>query len=93
MTKPNRLEDALKAKAQGSPPAPPPASRPRPVTRGKATSRAGKVMISAYFAPEVRASFRLIQARHPDRQMQHLLAEAFNDLFAKYNVPQAAKVD
>jgi hypothetical protein len=36
--------------------------------------------------------FRLIQARYPERTQQDLLAEALNDLFAKYNVPQSAKL-
>jgi len=99
MTKPNRLQNALRERAQG--PAPissmpkievvPPAGE----TGGgsKESSRVGKVMISAYMPKEVRSSFRLIQAKHPDRQMQDLMAEAFNDLFAKYNVPQTSMLD
>jgi hypothetical protein len=37
-----------------------------------------------------RGSFRLIQAKYPDKKMQDLVTEAMNDLFAKYNVPQTA---
>jgi hypothetical protein len=54
--------------------------------------RIGRVNVTGYFDPSVKASFRLIQAQHPDRSLQDLLAEALDDLFAKYNVPQAAKV-
>jgi hypothetical protein len=50
-------------------------------------------MISAYMPKEVRSSFHLIQAKLPERQLQDLMAEAFNDLFAKYNVPQTAKLE
>ena len=90
MSKPNRLQDALKAKADGPEiaartiKAAPPKPSPEP------SSRSGKIMVSAYMPKEVRGSFRLIQAQRPDKQMQELIAEAFNDLFAKYNVPQTA---
>jgi hypothetical protein len=40
----------------------------------------------------VNTSSRLIQAMYPERTQQDLLAEALNDLFAKYNVPQSAKL-
>jgi hypothetical protein len=90
MSKPNRLQDALKAKADG----PEIAARAAKATPLKPltepSSRSGKIMVSAYMPKEVRGSFRLIQAQRPDKQMQELIAEAFNDLFAKYNVPQTA---
>jgi hypothetical protein len=54
--------------------------------------RMGRVNITGYFMPEVKASLRMIQVREPDRTVQDLLAEALNDLFAKYNVPQTAKL-
>jgi hypothetical protein len=50
--------------------------------------RAGKVNITGYFAPAVK-QLRLIQAKHrPESNLQDLLAEALDDLFAKYNVPK-----
>ena len=52
-------------------------------------SRAGKVNISAYFPPEVKASLRLVQAKRGGK-VQDLLAEALNLLFARYNVPETA---
>jgi hypothetical protein len=59
----------------------------------KQPGRAGKVNITGYFAPAVKSSFRMIQIQHPERTIQDLLAEALNDLFAKYNVPQTAHLD
>ena len=52
-------------------------------------SRVGKVNVTGYFPPEVKTSLRLVQARRPGT-LQDILAEALNDLFAKYNVPQTA---
>ena len=53
--------------------------------------RAGRVNITGYFEPAVKQSLRLIQAKHrPESNVQDLLAEALDDLFAKYNVPQTA---
>jgi hypothetical protein len=54
--------------------------------------RVGRVNVTGYFDPAVKQSLRLIQAKHPDRTVQDLLAEALNDLFAKYNVPQTANI-
>lgn len=54
--------------------------------------RVGRVNVTGYFDPAVKASFRLIQAKHPDRTLQDLLGEALDDLFAKYGVPQSAKL-
>jgi hypothetical protein len=53
--------------------------------------RQGWVMVSGWLPIEARSSFRLIQAKHPEKRMQDLVVEAMNDLFAKYNVPQTAK--
>jgi signal recognition particle GTPase len=53
-------------------------------------SREGKVNITGYFVPAVKSSFRMIQTKHPEKTIQELLAEAINDLFAKYDVPQTA---
>jgi hypothetical protein len=56
------------------------------------TYRAGRVNITGYFDPAVKQSLRLVQAKHPGLTVQDLLAEALDDLFAKYNVPQVARV-
>lgn len=53
------------------------------------SSRVGKVNVTGYFPPEVKTSLRLVQARRSGT-LQDILAEALNDLFAKYNVPQTA---
>jgi len=55
-------------------------------------TRTGKVMVSGWLPLEARASLRLILAHYPDKLMQDLVAEAFDDLFAKYRVPQTAHV-
>jgi hypothetical protein len=47
-------------------------------------------MVSGWLPLAARGSFRLIQAKYPDKKMQDLVTEAMNDLFAKYNVPQTA---
>jgi hypothetical protein len=59
----------------------------------KQPSRVGKVNVTGYFNPAVKSSLRTIQAKHPDKNIQVLLAEALNDLFAKYNVPQTAHLE
>lgn len=93
MSKPNRLQAALSQKAQG----PVPQQQPEPsiahaLPMRKDATRAGKVMISGWLPIEARASCRLILAHHPQKLMQDLVEEAFNDLFAKYNVPQTARL-
>ena len=93
MPKPNRLQAALNQKAHGQPlpqeateqPAAALAARREP-------TRAGKIMVSGWLPLEARASLRLILAHYPEKLMQDLVIEAFNDLFAKYNVPQTARV-
>ncbi len=60
--------------------------------KGAATYREGRVNITGYFAPAVKQSLRLVQAKHPELTVQDILAEALDDLFAKYNVPQSARL-
>lgn len=91
-TKPNRLQAALSQKARGVEPPEPANSQPAARPTRKEPTRAGKVMVSGWLPLEARASLRLILAHHPDKLMQDLVGEAFNDLFAKYNVPQTAGV-
>jgi hypothetical protein len=71
------------------------AETPERVSVGAATpaaSREGKINVSAYFPPEVKASLRLVQAKRGGK-VQDLLAEALNLLFAKYNVPETAPLE
>ena len=82
------------AKGRTLAPVPDPAStEPTEHTTPKQPSRVGKVNITGYFAPAVKSSFRMIQTTYPEKTIQDLLAEALNDLFAKYNVPQTAHLD
>jgi hypothetical protein len=53
----------------------------------KPPSRAGKMHLSAWLAPEYKTSLRAIQVKHPEKNLQDLFSEALNDLFSKYNVP------
>ena len=51
-------------------------------------SREGKENIAAWLPTGYKKSIRLVQAQRPgDPSLQELMAEAFNDLFTKYNVP------
>ena len=83
------LQTALKT------PQPQPVVSARPAasqTTAKATasytapSRTGKTNLTAYLSPDYKRNMRLIQAK-TGRSLQTLIAEALNDLFAKYDVP------
>lgn len=76
------------ARHEAPPPAEGAASAPRsqPAT-GRPASREGKVNISGWFDPAYKRSLRMIQAA-TDKKLEPLLAEALNELFAKYDVPQ-----
>ena len=57
-----------------------------------AGSRTGKIHVGAWLSPEYKTSLRMIQIKtggksKPERGFQELMAEALNDLFAKYDVP------
>ena len=80
--------------------APAPAAIPN--TGGSAEGRKARsggpkdtVLIGAHFPRAVRRSFAQLQAdpRNDGKKINDLLAEALNDLFAKYDVPQTAKLD
>ncbi|PWT80797.1 MAG: hypothetical protein C5B58_10905 [Acidobacteria bacterium] len=89
---PTLVTAALKQQARGADNAPPaPAAVPKPPARGRETTRQGRVLVSAWLPIAARSSFLLIRAHHPEKRQQDLIEEAFNDLFAKYNVPQTAK--
>lgn len=53
------------------------------------------VLIGGHFPRAVRRSLAQLQAdpRNDGKKINDLLAEALNDLFAKYNVPQTANID
>ncbi|MCA1853317.1 MAG: hypothetical protein LC647_13230 [Beggiatoa sp.] len=76
------------APAPEAAPAKPP--KPQKGARAKAT-----VLIGGHFPRVVRRSLAQLQAdpRNDGKKINDLLAEALNDLFAKYNVPQTAKLD
>ena len=91
MAKPG-LQAALRKSARGAsapPVATPPASEPGDQSAAQQPSRAGKTNVTGYFPLEVKASLRLVQARRGGT-IQDILAEALNDLFAKYKVPESA---
>lgn len=97
MRKVSALQAALSANTGKA--APPPAApvlvqeraalpepKPEPAGQGRGY-REGKVNISAYLSKEYRRSLRMVHAI-TDRNLETLMAEALNDLFAKYDVPQ-----
>ena len=96
MPKKTPLGDALAMAAHGTGSAKLPTHDPAALSGARAAGtkshRVGRVNVTGYFDPAVKQSLRLIQAKHPDRTVQDLLAEALNDLFSKYNVPQTADI-
>jgi hypothetical protein len=58
-----------------------------PEAHGRPPSRAGKKNISGWFDPAYERSLLMVRAA-TGKKGQTLLAEALNDLFAKYDVPQ-----
>jgi len=48
--------------------------------------RQGKTHLGGWFPRTYSSSLRLIQAKHPEKDLQNLFSEALNDLFTKYNV-------
>jgi len=85
------LQAALRNSARGAP-RPSEATPPKHESSERPAgqpSRVGKTNVTGYFPPEVKASLRLVQARRGGT-IQDILAEALNDLFAKYGVPESA---
>jgi len=76
------LQQGLKSAAAPEPPKieAVPTAQARP-------DRAGKTLIGGWFPRSFTSSLRLIQAKHTEKDLQSLIGEALNDLFAKYNVP------
>jgi hypothetical protein len=54
--------------------------------------RVHKSNVTGYFPPEVKKQLRMLAAEH-ETTIQALLAEAMNDLFAKYGKPEIAPID
>ncbi|MGI9449811.1 MAG: ribbon-helix-helix domain-containing protein [Geminicoccaceae bacterium] len=54
--------------------------------------RVGKTNVTGYFPKEVKTQLRMLAAEH-ETTIQALLAEALNDLFAKYGKPEIAPGD
>jgi hypothetical protein len=48
--------------------------------------------VTGYFSPAVKKQLRLLAVEH-DTTIQSLLAQALNDLFAKYRKPEIATVE
>ena len=87
-----RSSAARQARGASAPAAAPalPPVRPEAAERPAGQpSRTGKINVTGYFPPEVKASLRLVQARRGGT-LQDILAEAINDLFVKYGVPETA---
>src|SRR6266851_4707685 len=99
--KPADLRHAMQASAKAAarpaqvpmesvPPAAPPKTSPdHPHYR---PGRAQKSNVTGYFPPAVKKQLRLLAAER-DTTIQALLAEAMNDLFAKYGKPEIVPID
>ena len=87
------LQSALKTSSgrtivEAAPPAIPATAHELRKMSGQTASRAGKKNIAAWLPSDFKKSIRLVQAKLPgDPSLEDLMAEAFNDLFIKYNVP------
>lgn len=68
---------------------------PTQARKGRGAETKTTVLIGAHFPRAVRRSLAQLQAdpRNDGKKINDLLAEALNDLFAKYNVPQTANID
>jgi hypothetical protein len=49
--------------------------------------REGRTNISAWLVSDYKVSLRALQVKFPQRNLQDLMEEALNDLFAKHDVP------
>lgn len=70
---------------------PPAVEAARPARVAAAPSREGAKPITAFFPGEVRVQLKVLAAEQ-DRTMENMLAEALNDLFAKYGKPEIAPI-
>jgi hypothetical protein len=75
-------------KPQPVPAQPRVASAPLPSPAARGNSRAGKIALTFHLPEDFKRSLRLVQAHRGNGcTLEQLAAEAFNDLFGKYNVP------
>jgi hypothetical protein len=68
------------------------AREPEPQESATQPSRVGTRPITAHFPPEVRDQLKIL-AIEQRTTMHKLIAEAYNDLFAKYGKPEIAPID
>src|SRR5512147_560027 len=76
---------------QTTPPSPPPASEQTPRTYRTAQTRAETRQVSGHFRPDVAQTLCLIAAEQ-SRDIQEILAEALNMVFARYGKATRAEV-
>lgn len=76
--------------APRQPEVPPPAvqAAPRPLG-SKPPSRVSTVAVTGYYPQQVRVQLKILAAEQ-GRSMENMIAEALNDLFAKYGKPEIA---
>ena len=82
------------AEAAGSRVSVTPKAEAKGATAEKTGSRSGKIHVGAWLPPEFKTSLRMVQiktAKDGERGFQDLVAEALNDLFAKYDVPTVSE--
>ncbi len=100
MPKAADLRQAMRSSAKAAP-KPAAAAIVEPEAKGQGTypdnphyrpGRANKSNVTGYFPPEVKKQLRLMSAEQ-DKTIQKLLAEALNDLFAKYGKPEIAPTE
>ena len=95
MKKPNPLMSGLaQYDRKGAPPAnaaqpDPPASPAAPARVQRSPSRVGAVQIAAFFPEDVRSQLKVVAAEQR-RDVQDLLAEGLNLIFAKYGKAEIA---
>jgi hypothetical protein len=88
MSKMKSLQSALDRGSGKTGPEPTSSAGPLPVVATRQSNRAGHVNISSWLPADFKTSMRLVQARKgADTRFQDIIAEALNDLFAKYNIP------
>ncbi len=83
------LLQAMREKANPVAPAPTKQAHGTAAQAKQPPSRNGKRQVAAYFPVPVQKQLKLLMVEH-DTTVQNLLAEALNDLFAKYGKPEIA---
>lgn len=87
----NLQQAASEAAGKGQPKRAQPEPAPVAAAPAKPSSRTGKIALTFHLPEDFKRSLRLVQAhRGTGCTLEHLAAEALNDLFSKYNVPTVA---